>query len=370
MKNFSILLVLISTLLTSGCFLNEKDLGQMIFPISLGLTYEENKYKVYLQVLDTSTLSIVETETSQSDTSFILIHAEDQDLNKALAKIGLKAQTYISAIKVKSIVLHKSILEESPLEYHKLMQYFINTSLFRSKVQLFVTNTKLDDFYSVQYMLVGASVYSHTNEEEPQIIRGYTNPSFLIDSLKSYEENNRMYHFPTMDVNEENIDSGDQSGELKKTKSYKYTGLCFTTYSTSNNFDCLSKEEALGYRWYSEVKYVNVEAGTKENPINVIIDKSNWKNTIKNNSFEINIDLKVIINFNLSNYTIEKIKNEINTKIQNDILNTLQIAYNKSIDIYHLNDYAYRKNKDLKYNLNNVTVNINTDITNTSYYKY
>jgi hypothetical protein len=107
------------------------------------------------------------------------------------------------------------------------MKYFINTPLFRSKIQLFTTNTKLEDFYSVQYMLVGASVYSHTNEEEPQIIRGFTTPSFLIDSLKSKEENNRMYHFPIMDVNEENISSGDSKGELKQTKTIhnKYDGF-------------------------------------------------------------------------------------------------------------------------------------------------
>ena len=119
MKKFLIYLTLLTTLLTSGCFLEEKDLGQMLFPISLGITYEENQYKVYLQILDTSTLSIVETESSQRETSFVLIHAEDKDIGQALGKLGLKAQTYISAIKVKSIVLHKSILEESPIEHCK-----------------------------------------------------------------------------------------------------------------------------------------------------------------------------------------------------------------------------------------------------------
>ena len=51
-------------------------------------------------------------------------------------------------------------------------------------------------------------------------------------------------------------------------------------------------------------------------------------------------------------------------------MNTLAIAYKKNIDIYHLNDYAFRKNKNLTYNLNNVTINIDTDIINSSYYKY
>lgn len=370
MKKLTILIITITTFLTSGCFLKEKDLGKMLFPISIGLSYEENKYKIYLQILNTSALSIVETETSQTDTTYILIHSENEDLNKALKDLGLKAMTYISAIKVKSFVIHKSIFEDSPLDYHTIARFFINSPLFRSKVQLFTTNTKLDDFYGVQYSLVGSTVYSHTNEEEPLIIKGFVNPSFLIDSLKSYEEDRRAYHFPTMDINEENIDSGDQNGKLDKTKTYKYTGICFTTYNEETKYDCLNKEEAIGYKWYSEQSYVNVELGTQNEAINVVIDKSDWKTTIKDNKFNINIKVNAIINFNMSSYSIEQIKKEINNQIKKDILDTLSIAYSKNIDIYHLNDYALRKNKDIKYNLNNVNVNIDTNIINSSYYKY
>jgi len=89
LKKITLLILVITSFLTSGCFLKEKDLGQMLFPISLGLTYENNKYKIYLQVLDTSTLSIVETESSKSETTFVLIHAEDENLNEAISKIGL-----------------------------------------------------------------------------------------------------------------------------------------------------------------------------------------------------------------------------------------------------------------------------------------
>ena len=357
------------TLLSSGCFLKQKDLGQMLFPISLGVSYEDDKYSVYLQILDTSTLSIVETESSSRETSFVLIHAEDKDLSKALGNLGLKALTYISAIKIKSIVLHKSIFDDSPLDYHDLANYFINTPLFRTRVQLFVTETKLKDFYSVQYMLVGASVYSHANEEEPQIIRGYTKPAFLLDSLKSNSENKRMYHFPIMNLNEESIDSGDPSGKTSKVKAYKYDGICFTTYNEKKKYDCLSKEEALGYRLYSEVGYITEDLGDMNNPINILLENINWKNKIENNVFVIDLKLKASISLNISDYTILEIKEKLKEKINKIIFSTLSFAYEKNIDIYHLNDYAYRKNRNIKYNLENVNSNIQISITNTNYYK-
>ena len=368
MKKVLIVISLISTFISTGCFLKEKDLKQILFPLSIGLSYEENKYNIYLQILDTSTLSIVETESSQRETSFILIKAQNEDLTKALTQVGLQAQTYISAIKIKSLIIHKSVLDNSPIEFHSLMKHFINTSLFRSKIQLFTTNTKLEDFYSVQYMLVGTSVYSHTNEEEPQIIRGYVKPSFLLNSLKNYEENNRMYYIPIMDVTENTIQSGDYSGKLDKTKSYKYNGICFTTNNTSTPFSCLNKEEAMGYRWYNEVSYVNLELGDNKQPINIIVDKVTWKNKINNNDFQINVTLEGLISFNLTSCSIEDIKKMATDKVKEEILKTLEFAYNKSIDIYHLNDYAYRKNKNITYNTKNTNINVNLKLINSSYY--
>ena len=52
MKKIAIFVTFITTLFTSGCFLKEKKLEQMLFPISLGLTYEENKYKAAKAVSD------------------------------------------------------------------------------------------------------------------------------------------------------------------------------------------------------------------------------------------------------------------------------------------------------------------------------
>ena len=348
MKKLLLIVVCIFSFTSTSCFLKQKDLGQMLFPISLGISYENEQYNVYLQILDTSTLSIVETETSSKETSFVLIHASDKDISKALGNLGLKSLTYISAIKVKSIVLHKSILEDSPINYYDIANYFINTPLFRTRVQLFVTDIKLKDFYNVQYMLVGASVYSHTNEEQPQIIRGFTDPSFLLDSLKSKSENNRMYHFPIMNINEENIDSGDSDGKTKKVKSYKYDGICFSTYNENKKFQCLNKKEALGFRLYKEIDFINIELSDMNNPINIILENINWKNKINDGSFTIDLKLQASISMNNSDFSILEIKEQLRNKIFTTIRETLEISYEKDIDIYHLNDYAYRKNSTLK----------------------
>lgn len=369
MKKLLIILFIITSLLTSGCFIKQKDLGQMFFPISLGITYEDNKYKMYLQVLNTSTISIVEMEGSINESTFIIIHEEDEDINKLFTKLGLKTLTFISAIKLRSIIINKSVFDEGAIKYHELFQYFINSPIFRTKVNVYITEKNIEDFYSIKYNLVGTGIYTHASDKEPQLIQGYTTPAYLLDALKSYYEKNRMYSFPIMDINENLIEEGNKEGSLKNIKSYEYGGVCYTTYSKIE-LECLNKEQAKGYRWYKELEFINIDIGDNSNPLNLIVEKNEWKTKIKDNKFEIKISIESYINLNLTNLTINQIKEKVGEQIKKEVKETLNLAYQKDIDIYHLNDYALRKNKDLKYNLDNVNINIETKIKNTTYYKY
>ena len=370
MKKILMIIVITTSLITSGCFIKEKDLGQMFFPISLGITYEDNKYKVYLQVLNTSTISIVETEGSINESTFILIHEEGEDINEIFTKLGLKTLTYISAIKLRSIIINKSVFDKGPINYNEICQYFINSPIFRTKVNIYVTEENIENFYSVKYNLVGTGIYSHASDKDPQLIKGYTTPAYLLDSLKSYYENKRMYAFPIMKIKEDVIEEGNKEGKLQSIKSYAYGGICFTTYDSFSKIECLNQEAALGYRFYKELSYLNIDFNDNESPINVIIDKSNWTTKIEDNTFEITINTEAYINVNLSSLTSNEIKDRLNEEIKKDVLNTLSLAYNKNIDIYHLNDYAFRINKNLEYSLNNVIIHVNSKIKNSIYYKY
>ncbi len=364
-----ILIIPLLSLLSTGCFIKNKDLNKMFFPISIGLSYEENKYKVYLYILNTSTISVIETENYDTSTSFILISEEDESISEAFTKLGLKAATYVSAIKVKSIVLHKSIFEQGPIDYYQVGQYFVNNPIFRTKVQLFLTNTDLDKFYNVKYMLVGSRIYSHDNNQVPEILRAETKPSFLLDSLKSYADYNRMYYFPVIDVKNETLEEGDEKGELSGLETYYYNGICYTTYN-DKKIDCLSEDEAEGHKWYHQIKHITIEASNDESTINVIIKKADWDTKLKDNNYYIKIKTQAYINFNLSSLSIDKITDKINEKIKQEIKTTLTKSYEKDIDIYHLNDLALRKDKQLKYNLENVNIEVETSIINTTYYKY
>lgn len=369
MKKLMMIIVITSSLLTSGCFIKSKNLSEMFFPISLGIEYVDNEYKIYMQILNTSTASVLEIEDSQENSTFIIVNSKNKNISEAFDNLGLKSMSLVSAIKLKTIIFHKSIFEDSPLDYETICEYFVNNPIFRTKVQTYVTDVELSEFYSVKYMLSGTDIYSYLAGENPKILRGNTKTSYLLDSLKNYTDNKRMYYFPIINVKEGNTEEGSQDGSIKSVKNYYYNGICYTTYDTET-IQCLNEEEAIGFRWYSEMKEISINIMSNETPIGIIVKKSDWKHKIKNDNFDIEVKIKAFINFNLSSLSVNEITSKINEEIKKDIKNTLINGYNKSIDIYHLNDYAYRKNKSLKYNLENVNINVNTQIKNSTYYKY
>lgn len=369
MKKLLVFIIILSSFLTSGCFIKSKNLSEMFFPISLGIEYLDNEYKIYMQILNTSTASVIEIEDSQKDTTFIIVNSKNKNIGEAFDNLGLKSMSLVSAIKLKTIIFHKSIFEDSPLDYETICEYFVNNPIFRTKVQTYITDIELSEFYSVKYMLSGTDIYSYLSGDNPKILRGNTKTSYLLDSLKNYADNKRMYYFPIINVKEGNTQEGKQDGTLKLVKNYYYNGICYTTYS-DKNIECLNEEESIGFRWYSEMKEISLNIMDGNDITSIIVKSTDWKSRIKENKFYIEVKLKAFINLNLSSLSIDAITSKVNAKIKEDIKNTLDIGYNKSIDIYRLNDYSYRKNSNLTYNLENVIIDVDAEITNSTYYKH
>ena len=172
-----------------------------------------------------------------------------------------------------------------------------------------------------------------------------------------------------MDVEESTIEEGDKEGKLQPLKTYAYKGICFTTYK-GETIECLDKEQAKGVRWYNELKSINVDLNQDNNPLNIIVDKSKWKTKIKNNTFEINVSTLAYININLTSFNLKEIEESLNNHIKKEIEDTLLLGYQKNIDIYKLNDYAYRNKESIKYHLENVKIKVESNIKNSTYYKY
>ena len=112
-------------------------------------------------------------------------------------------------------------------------------------------------------------------------------------------------------------------------------------------------------------KYFDIEIGHDNSPLYLKIESSKWSTYIANNKANIDIKLKVKINYNHTNYSIKEIENELKNVIKKDIYNTYTLLY-KDIDIYLFSDKAYRLNKklDLETSFN---LNIDVTIKNTIY---
>ena len=89
MKKIKIIVVMSLVFCFSGCILHKKDITQMVFPMTVLLSKQNNKFQIYLLVLSNSISSIIEMESSQHDTLYTTIMFEGDTISEETITTGL-----------------------------------------------------------------------------------------------------------------------------------------------------------------------------------------------------------------------------------------------------------------------------------------
>ena len=113
MKKFKILFLISFVISFSGCLIKEKDITQIVFPVTIMLSKKDDMYQVHLLRLSNSMSSKIELESGLQDTMYSTVVYEGKTISEASEKVGVVTNGNISAIKIRSIILHDSLFTNS-----------------------------------------------------------------------------------------------------------------------------------------------------------------------------------------------------------------------------------------------------------------
>ena len=153
-----------------------------------------------------------------------------------------------------------------------------------------------------------------------------------------------MFYLPSLSISDEHFKQ-EVDGELKPINTYSLDGAYFLTKDGS--FKYISLDYLYGLRWKNQVVDFDVELGNEKEPINVKIEKVDWKTSIRDNKAYVKVIVKGKLNYNHSSLHALEVEKKLASLIKEDILTTYTHTY-KDIDIYFLNDIAYRYKQKLK----------------------
>lgn len=362
MKKIKISLIISFVLCFSGCIIHKKDVTQMVFPMTVLLSKQNNKFQIYLLVLSNSISSIIEMESSQHDTLYTTIMFEGDTISEASAKSAVMTDGNVSTIKIRSIILHDSLFSESTINYKDLTSYIINNPLFRTNIYVYYTKDEPKEILNINSLNFSTNTYFYLSRPDQKHLNDFLLPSQLLNTSKSYIDNGRMFYLPSITMSKDNL-MQESEGKLEPVNIYQLDGGYFLT--RTGEFKFIKMEDLEGLKWKNKRSYFDIDLGDENFLLNIKVEESKWKTSIKNG--QIYVDVKVVskINYNHTDLSFKEIETRLHDYIHNEITSTYYNTY-KDIDIYHFDDLAYRLNKKIESN-NTFNLNIEAIVKNTIY---
>lgn len=355
-------LLLCFMLVINGCFLKEKDITKMTFPIAMMISYENNLYQIYLLSVSHTSISKIELETSTDISKYSLSKFSASSINEAISKAGIATKGTTSAMKIETIILHDSLFSIENIKYDNITSHIINNPLFRTNSYVYYSNYDPDNLLNISGLDVSDSYYYYIVRPEKENLKDYILPSRLIDTTKSYIDHKRMFYLPSLSIKTDDV-KAEKEGKLEGVNTFYVDGGYFL--NRTGTFTYVSMDKLNGFKWADKKEYFDIEIGNDTDPIYLKIETVNWDTNIINNQVELNIKLKSKINYNHSNLSFKEIENKLKEIIKKDVYETYTFLY-KDIDVYLFNDFAYRWNKKIGI-VENFKINIDLTLKNSIY---
>ncbi len=362
MKKIKLLIILSFVFSFSGCIIHRKDITQMVFPLTVLLSKQNNKFQIYLLVLSNSISSIIEMESSQHDTLYTTIMFEGDTISEASERAAVVTDGNVSTIKIRSIILHDSLFTDSTMDYKDLTSYIINNPLFRTNIYVYYTKDEPKEILNINSLNFSTNTYFYLSRPDQKHLNDFLLPSQLLNTSKAYVDNKRMFYLPSLVMSKKHL-MQENNGELKPVNIYQLDGGYFLT--KNGNFKFIDMGTLKGLKWKNKRNYFDIELGNENFLLNIKVEDSKWKTTIRDN--QIYVDLKVVskLNYNHTTLTPTQIEEKLHDFIYKEITDTYYNTY-KDIDIYHFEDLAYRLNKKIE-SYQTFNLNIDASIKNTIY---
>ena len=300
-----IIILVLLTLISFPMFNNDYvDITHMVSISSIGISYEENEVTLYSYIINNTSMSKTDYNTSSNQSNSLIIKTSSKTIEEAFFNLFNSQALIIDFSHLETMILHTSLFD--PTIIKELISYITNQKKLYPKFNVFVTEDKLTDIYNINFINDTSSYYTLLTEYKSDI--EYHKTTF-IDLINDFYEDNYFILYPSITLNK-NIISNKETKTTISIDGYYY----YNETITKLNYNELS----LLYLLYST---------------NDIIFKVNNKNFyLSNYSLRIiKLDKKLYLL-----YYLKSTYNEDFKILLKDLIITL---CNQDIDVYNLKYY-------------------------------
>lgn len=328
-------IILIFLILLTGC--SKINMHDYLYPISIGIDYQNNEYIIYMQLVSYSKISKKENESIYDDNyEMIILKSNGKTIYSALNNLNNITKSEISTTHIRSFIIGESLIVNNK-EYLEIIRAFFDNNYLRSNINIFSTSSILDVYKASK--IIDNTPYS--NEINEPNLYHYLKPMNYLNFLKNVYDNRTCY-LPFIIIDKDSS-SYVEEGKFKENYIIEINGA----YFINNKYHrYLSNDLLIGNYYFINREVLSIEIKDK---FYVNIRKLKHNTTYKDKII-FNIDL-INCTFYVNDITYLEATNLLRDKIKKDINFTYNNCYNE-IDIFNLNDYKTRYNINNEYDIN------------------
>lgn len=226
----------------AGCW-NMRELEHMFYAHAIGIDYDNGKFKLFVQILDLTTLGKQEGGGTKSGQGSWVGKGEGSTLQAAIHDLYATTQRRIYWGHVNTAVVGENALKHG---VHQLLDQLTRYNEFRYTIWVFGTQYAVEDILLASPILESTPVYSQLGDPKDVFNQSsFIRPTRLYDFVANLREPGTTEILPMIGLSE---------GHWKDNRS-DYTALKVTgagIMNAGNWTGYISKEKLVGCRWLDD----------------------------------------------------------------------------------------------------------------------
>ncbi len=201
MKRVLMLLSMLSLLL-SGCW-DHKEVQDINYITALGIDYKDNKYIIYVQMLDFATIAKQESSKPTEKAPIWVGRGTGTTLTEALIDLYTSSQQRVSWGHVTALVLTESVLQ--PKQLSQVFDLTNRSQEIRYTKWLYGTKDKMEDLFTVSPFFQLSPLHSLLHEPRESYVQfSFIRPIQFVNFIRLYREKAATVILPSLHISTQN----------------------------------------------------------------------------------------------------------------------------------------------------------------------
>jgi len=338
-RKFFLFVIFVSAFSLTGCW-DSNEPEQMVYIHGLGIDYKDDKYVVYLQIVNPSLLAKSEVAGGGTESKVVVGRGLGKTLNKAIFQVYRSSQRRIFWGHLSYLVFSEEAVKKGALKATiDLTDRYRET---RYSTLMYVTREPLNQLLTAVPPLEMSTVLSKLSDPEPTYKQSsLIKPIDLRELLISLNEPPHEATIPYVRLNKNSWES-----DKDVIKAIQIAGGAFVTTDTLKVI--FPNKKIRGLKWLNE------DLSREEISINKELSKTSLlveeikikkipiihKETIR---FHLSIDITTVLSELVAQENLKSIEKRTEEILKKQIRETYLEGVKKDVDMYRLSETTYRK---------------------------